>query len=87
MTRHLPPPRKPVDMIGKRYGRLEVLQYSHSSGNKRRYLCRCDCGTAKIIAGIDLRTGGTISCGCRQLEIYAALRTATRSKEVPHAVV
>jgi hypothetical protein len=30
----------------------------------RRFLCRCDCGTEKIITLTKLRTGNTKGCGC-----------------------
>ena len=56
------------DIIGKRFGRLEVLDYYDSekrSGKKySRYLCRCDCGKEVIVLKSDLTSGHTMSCGC-----------------------
>jgi hypothetical protein len=44
-----------------RYGRLEVI------GNaKGGWLCRCDCGTEKVIRTQALTSGATQSCGCYQ---------------------
>lgn len=59
-----------IDLSGKRYGSLTVIQYVYSQtyGNcnkpVRMYLCQCDCGATKIIAGTSLKSGHTKSCGC-----------------------
>ena len=54
------------DMIGKRFGKLTVLSESseRTESGHVKYLCRCDCGTEKIIIGAYLRIGKTKSCGC-----------------------
>jgi len=62
------------DMIGKKYGRLTILdQYYKISGNgeKRDYcLCRCDCdGNIKEIMGKNIRNNKSTSCGCYLQEI------------------
>jgi len=31
---------------------------------RARWLCRCDCGTEKVVTGKDLVSGNTKSCGC-----------------------
>lgn len=65
------------DWVGHRFGRLVVLnlhdyvQKSYMRRAKRRYLCRCDCGTEKIIQFDDLITGDTKSCGCLRAEVVA----------------
>ena len=54
------------NMIGKKFGKLTVLEES-SLNQKNRcivYKCQCDCGTICYINGNNLRTGHTISCGC-----------------------
>lgn len=66
-----------IDMAGQRFGKLTVLHYSHSERGKRKYLCKCDCGKAKIVAGADMRKGHTRSCGClcaRKLETHEEYR-------------
>lgn len=54
-----------VEMIGKTFGRLEVLS---SAGSTVRGLalwkCRCECGEALTVKGSLLRSGDTKSCGC-----------------------
>lgn len=58
--------------VGKRYGRLLVVEKSVQPG-KAKYLCRCDCGTEKIILACSLTSGKTKSCGCKRKEIVADL--------------
>lgn len=60
------PPLK--DETGKRYGRLSVLKRVENIGECTAYLCRCDCGTEKIVRGESLRKGDIVSCGCYQKE-------------------
>lgn len=57
-------------ILGRRFGRLVVLSEDecHSSVNKSKWLCKCDCGETKIVAGNNLKFGNTVSCGCYFLE-------------------
>lgn len=52
--------KEPIDMIGKRFGKLKAIKYM----GKKSWLCECDCGNKKIILGANLRNGSTLSCGC-----------------------
>lgn len=63
---------KLIDLTGKRFGRLTVVERVErkvylSGSADTRWLCRCDCGTEKIVSSSRLR-GGTLSCGCLQRE-------------------
>lgn len=51
-----------IDLTGKQFGRLTAVKYI--GGNKSRWMCRCECGTMKTIAGCHLRAGLIQSCGC-----------------------
>ncbi len=55
-------------MIGRRFGRLTVLKIADRR-NGPFYLCRCACGTEKIICGANIRAGRTKSCGCLRKNI------------------
>lgn len=58
-----------IDLTGQRFGRLVVIK--RVGGNKHgrsMWLCKCDCGTEKIITGNYLINGDTKSCGCLKLE-------------------
>lgn len=63
-----------VDMIGKKCGRLSVVNFAYfkkyPSGSSVAYWdCLCDCGNKKIIDGRSLRNGTTKSCNCLMREI------------------
>lgn len=56
---------KPLNLIGQRFGNLEVLERAENNkkGNTQ-WLCKCDCGKTKIALGYDLTHGRTTTCGC-----------------------
>lgn len=45
-----------------------VVKFSHNQGHKRMWECLCDCGKTTIVAGVNLKSGRTKSCGCFKLE-------------------
>ena len=55
---------------GKKYGRLTVIELADYTDARRQayWVCKCDCGNTKIARGVDLRSGGTRSCGCLKVE-------------------
>lgn len=55
-------------MTGKVFGRLMVLKKEENKGNKRMWLCKCECGNTKIVPAVNLLGGKTFSCGCFQRE-------------------
>jgi len=63
-------PRK-QDLIGKRFGRLNVIDELPERGKNYsiKYLCRCDCGKTTVVSASNLRSGHTKSCGCFSGEI------------------
>lgn len=62
------PPRK--NLIGKRFGRLTVVEYGGKSAGMHRWKCRCDCGNETTVGQTLLQNGKTKSCGCLQADIY-----------------
>ena len=58
-----------IDLTGKRYGRLVVIERTKNKGSKTAWLCKCDCGNEKIVTGDGLNRGNTKSCGCLSKEI------------------
>lgn len=60
-----------IDLTGKRFGRLLVLNISATlyEGVQRGWDCVCDCGTQITTRGSLLRKGKTLSCGCLQKEL------------------
>lgn len=55
-----------LNLIGKRFGKLTVLEKSIQKNIRRsvKWLCQCDCGNTKIIEARYLTGGHSISCGC-----------------------
>lgn len=63
-----------IDITGQRYGRYTVLYYDEETSKKKGrsyWICRCDCGTIKSVQLNELRSGGTISCGCYSKEVHS----------------
>ena len=59
------------DLTGKKFGRLTVIKRDVDASNKHKrsyWLCHCECGKQKVIAGISLKNGSTQSCGCLRNE-------------------
>ncbi|SQC67333.1 hypothetical protein [Listeria fleischmannii] len=58
------------DLTGLRFDRLEVLCLASQDKYYNLYwLCKCDCGTEKVIGGSGLKSGATKSCGCLNKEL------------------
>jgi len=57
---------------GTAYGRWTVVEYAGKNKTGRNVLlCKCDCGTARIIAKEALVSGTSKSCGCLKREMSA----------------
>ena len=57
--------QKPIDLTGKKFGRLFIVSLA-SKKPEYRYVCACDCGNITTVYGKNLRNGHHITCGCRQ---------------------
>ncbi len=76
--------RRVIDMTGQVCGRWTVLGIEgKSNGGSVLWLCRCECGTKKIVNGATLRTGESRSCGCLHNEL-ASSRASNRIPEQMH---
>ncbi len=74
------------NLTNKQFGRLRVIEYSHSKrkrkirGKPRGYynywLCMCDCGNQTIVEHSSLRFDTTKSCGCLQKD--RTIETSTK---------
>lgn len=59
------------DLTGLTFNRLTVIKKDEDASklhHRPYWLCRCECGNEKIIAGLSLKNGGTQSCGCLRNE-------------------
>ncbi len=69
-------PRRVLDLIGHRYGRLEVIERDGSTRHgAAKWRVRCTCGTVKSVPGNAMRSGSIRSCGCFK-EVSNAVRNA-----------
>lgn len=72
-----------VDITGKRFGKWQVIGRASIPDNiiaktkKAYWLCKCDCGTVRIVMGSDIRAGKSLSCGCAS---YATLKQMLTGK-------
>ena len=65
------------DITGERFGKLTVIEYAGLDARKEAlWLCRCDCGTEKVINGCALRRGNIVSCGCKSPNYKHGMRTS-----------
>jgi hypothetical protein len=58
---------------GEKFGRLTVLEYSHTvirdaTHSERLMKCKCDCGKIYTVRTSSLKSGNCKSCGCLQKE-------------------
>ncbi len=53
-----------IDISGRQFGEWIVIKHEGYG----RWLCRCSCGTEKILRHTELINGDTTSCGCKRKE-------------------
>lgn len=59
--------------VGEKFGRLTVLERKGSDKHRNPlFLCKCICGTEKVIISQSLKSGSTKSCGCFRVEARLA---------------
>ena len=57
-----------IDLTGKRFGRLTVVERAENKNGYTMWKCKCDCGNETVVYGAHLSGGKTKSCGCLCLE-------------------
>ncbi len=63
--------------VGDKFGRWTVIDNTArtASGRNRASICRCECGTVRLISNADLKNGHSKSCGCGRLTSNGKCRT------------
>lgn len=56
---------KRIDLTGLRFGFLTIVVFDSSNNKKLYWRAICDCGNETIVITDRLRSGHTLSCGCR----------------------
>lgn len=65
-ARHYINMTKEIEIAGKTFG--EWTPIVKAAKNPPRWLCRCSCGTEKIIYAANLRRGASTHCGCKRVK-------------------
>lgn len=55
---------KLIDITGHTFGEWTVLSYEGAS----KWICACSCGNERAVEAGNLKSGGSISCGCSRAE-------------------
>jgi len=73
-------PNSRINLSGRRYGYLMVLEFSHTDKKTAFWKCLCDCGAETIVRSQSLlrKKQPTKSCGC----LLSATMIAARSKSL-----
>ena len=75
-----------IDFTGQRFGRWLVLERSGTSDNWRiehtKWLCRCDCGTERVVPGTILSNGTSTSCGCSKSSFQSRKRISALKRGI-----
>lgn len=59
---------KLVDLMGRKFGKLTVIERMGSRYNHALWKCKCECGREIVTYGLSLSQGATRACGCTKRE-------------------
>ena len=65
------PSSKIIDLTGKKFNRLTVIDFAYVKNGRIYWNCICECKNKSIVPTSDLRSGHTKSCGCLMKERLA----------------
>ena len=57
---------KRLDLSGKTFHALTVLEFAEVRSGRSHWRCLCECGAEAVVDGSKLTNGHTRSCGCLQ---------------------
>jgi len=66
---------KLINLAGKVFGRLTVIQQLSSQRGHIRWLCQCLCGEILPVQGTNLKSGASQSCGCLKNEVTSKIKS------------
>lgn len=76
-----------IDLTGKKVNMLTVLErVKNSESGKTMWLCKCECGTERILPSYLLTKGVSFSCGCQRRKLKSVDITGFKNEylEVLH---
>ena len=62
-------------LIGRRFGRLKVIDQTENYNQQRCWICNCDCGNTIKVTSHQLLSNHTQSCGCLRSEVFSLRET------------
>lgn len=62
-------------LVGRKFGKLTVVSFSHTTNQKRYWSCECECGNVIQRYTNTLTNGRTKSCGCLISEVLRKRNT------------
>lgn len=72
--------RRAIEITGQIFGRWTVLSKAESKDGSPMWVCRCLCGVIRSVAGCNLRSGHSQSCGCERIEKVIASASSRSAK-------
>jgi hypothetical protein len=66
------PPKTRMNLLGRQFDRLTVIEEVERRGRVRQWRCICSCGGEIVVAQGNLTSGATRSCGCFHRERASA---------------
>lgn len=75
---------KVVDLTGKIYGKLVVLELDHVEKSRRYWKCQCECGNTTVVRESNLQHRITKSCGCLKKEYSKGPKVAIQQVKTRH---
>lgn len=57
-----------IDHTGQKFGALTVISRAGTRNSQVLWCCRCLCGKFCDVVGSELRSGSTVTCGCKRTE-------------------
>ncbi|MGH8142446.1 MAG: AP2 domain-containing protein [Steroidobacteraceae bacterium] len=72
------------DLTGQRFSAWMVIRRAPNAVHgQAQWLCRCDCGTERVVLAASLIHSRSSSCGCRKSLLLAALHTKHQALGTP----
>ena len=60
--------KKEVNLAGQKFGKLTVIELDPKQEDRRKWICKCECGNTVSVREYNLKSGNTKSCGCTRKE-------------------
>lgn len=77
---------KKINLTNQKFGHWNVLREATQEEKQNRpgtyWICKCDCGTEKIVNGQLLREGKSKSCGCQTKELLSINHKSKNVKDI-----